>query len=1122
VLAVATVTALLLMRVMGSIEDLLKGMRIEGQSAYGLQSISSIHGSVTRALDGVGTWYRYSRLQGAEGTATGLGLSGTEILLDLAFIAAYVIAGLIAFRMAKEALRRWRQHWEGQRDSLKGKGATMRGVVLPAGLAVAVRWHRSQAGTATDELRVIEDQISHTKGFEVVATVWIWLLGVLAVVDLVEDIFQWVVVRTAWAQWQQVAATTSPGQVLTAPKPSTLGNWPVVLSVAAAAKHWMVLFLLLISVLLAFALSVRYSDRLAGLGRVAHRMRANLVLLVLLAVTLLYGPVITEQLDDVIRRWNGWHVLFAVVATALLTMIMWSTASSWWANKGDEAAGPLSANERYLVKTKRGRVIELLIWIAALILAVTKVAFALLVVVIFVAIVRIAGMFVKPPPKGKRLRRLLLGRLPDEEAQQEAASASQATPAATQPATASPPFGAFVFPALAAAFMPVVVGFAVIAAIFPDLLFSEGWKHLTSWSVGSYGLLALAVVLVYGSLPIWYRLARAAKGEWKGDADLSLARGMVLPVVVVVLVAATYLAIGVDVWLFAKQVGSLALLLLFGTAVLLLLHVMVVLAQRYSAPPAICGIGFRHTPIVGLLVVWLIAGSLMQSGDYHDIRIDPAQQAAGGDELRGGVTLHRAFCRWLEVNRLPATDAGCLVAATTTGNRTGAIPLILVAAPGGGIKAAYWTALALRCIFEQTAPSTTSTTPPAMPCKGGDAIRDTAVSDELFAASGVSGGSVGLAEYAAYLSQKTEGGSPPISTTDWVRDRLGEDYLAASLAWMTFVDFPRNFIGFRPPLDAAGVLEKAFEDSWADRSSAKDPSGPLSQGLKALWSDSHIPLLMLNGSSVSEGCRFEISLLNASVSARLNADETSSPGNCLSNEPFDRATVPANSFLTSTRQLVDYLCGDQDIALSTAGLLSARFPYVSPSGRLTACLADRPAGQSSLHLNVVDGGYFDDSGDSPLTEMLPDLNREIEAFNAAADGACVVPFMVQIDNGYQTPAGPVRDPKPPNELLVPPLTIKEDTGLSGENQHMREELALQFQGGYDTAHGAVTLDGSPLPTRYVRLTPQAHPGSQAPLGWVLSKQTMDDLFHQLNSGSNVDGMNRIRDWLSSDLKCPGQ
>ena len=174
--------------------------------------------------------------------------------------------------------------------------------------------------------------------------------------------------------------------------------------------------------------------------------------------------------------------------------------------------------------------------------------------------------------------------------------------------------------------------------------------------------------------------------------------------------------------------------------------------------------------------------------------------------------------------------------------------------------------------------------------------------------------------------------------------------------------------------------------------------------------------------------RFNVSVLDASIEVTDGARPA-----CRSNAPFDeaparspphphRTRVEPLSALPATRDPSDLLClRPLDLKLSTAALLSARFPFVNPAGRVPSQCVFEPR-QAVVH--GVDGGYLDTSGASPIVELMAFLAPEIEAWNAEPShaGTCIVPFMIQIDNGFED-TSPPRGGRRPAELLVPLQTV---------------------------------------------------------------------------------------------------
>ncbi len=424
--------------------------------------------------------------------------------------------------------------------------------------------------------------------------------------------------------------------------------------------------------------------------------------------------------------------------------------------------------------------------------------------------------------------------------------------------------------------------------------------------------------------------------------------------------------------------------------------------------------------------------SNFDQGGYHDARVMDSPRAANG------ATLRTVFTCWMLKNGLPAT-ATCdqdNAAAIRAPKPTGATPLVMVATTGGGIRAAYWTALVLDCAFETTT------------CPRGRAGGGFAGSDRLFAVSGISGGSLGLASYAAYLIDKRAGNE----SQNWVRNALHVDALSGAGAWWLFTELPRAFLQFKVPDDRAAIQERGWEDRW--------PHGELGRGIFDVWhNEPQVPLLLLNGTSVTDGCRFEASALDGNVEGIFEKKATDSDATaaaraefagCRSTSPFDEGgdtgdpaspnatRVAPESALPGTKDLVDYLCHRNfDVPLSTAALLSARFPFVNPSGRLKRKCATKDFRAPVAY--VVDGGYLDTSGASPIVELMQPLTRMIDEWNGRHPRRCVVPVMIQIDNGFD--AGAAHEARP-RELLVPSSTLS--AARLGRAAEARSGAALLF------------------------------------------------------------------------------
>jgi hypothetical protein len=364
--------------------------------------------------------------------------------------------------------------------------------------------------------------------------------------------------------------------------------------------------------------------------------------------------------------------------------------------------------------------------------------------------------------------------------------------------------------------------------------------------------------------------------------------------------------------------------------------------------------------------------------------------------------------------------------------------------------------------------------------------------------------------------------------------------VSSQLAWQLLVEVPRSLLHFRVQ-DRAEVIERSWEHSW-DRVQATGGGNPLAQGLLAtqLAADraGRVPLLLLNGDSVYDGCWLLTSALDEGLRTFPDPNDESTkplerPVDCQNLDPYtgnrrsrDRSDkgpvrLTAGGSLPGVVDVADFLCSTQDgraredLRLSTAALLSARFPEVSPAGRLQFC-DQRRQGSPPRNKFVLDGGIIEGSASEVALAAWEQLRPRIEAYNAAGNTPCVVPFFVQLDNDYLVSTNETAQ-RPPNQLRAP-LQAQSAAGRGSRAQRIRLATALAFSGstvGSVQVHGP---DGAPLTTRYERLVPLGHPGPQASLGWALSTQTQKDLENQLHQ-ENGAAVQTIRGWLTGKPTC---
>jgi hypothetical protein len=560
------------------------------------------------------------------------------------------------------------------------------------------------------------------------------------------------------------------------------------------------------------------------------------------------------------------------------------------------------------------------------------------------------------------------------------------------------------------------------------------------------------------------------------------------------------LAVAGGVWPIrvGQAVGAMAILFVFS-GVLLLVLVGIVYAVRHRGPSApLSVLRIRRVPVLTFLTLWLVVTSTVEGTDhYHDVRLLPV---SAGSKPRP-VTPSAAVSQWL------ADHAGA-GSVPGTGTRR-PVSMVFVATSGGGIRSAYWTNLVLDCLFDPDAQA-----PDAKQSCAGPRLDETSV----FVESGVSGGAFGIAVHRQ------------LAGADF-GDVLSNDFVSPDIATMVFRDAPAFWIPapFKPSgHDRAAVMEQ----SWEAATHRAMAGGLFASAYQPGTNQLQFPITMFDSASIDDGCRF-----NVSVFAAATKDETASSTGCYTLAPFaprpglqvgsagytptpaPGEPVPPTGFepvLAGTKDLYDYLCspGDtraHDIAMSSASLLAARFPYISPTGGLTGCNNDPTTKQSRTF--TMDGGVIDDSGTSPLGELWSGIAGQIADYdNDPTKPSCVEPRLLIIDNGYADPA-PAAIPAQPQELVAPVRGQSAVRNAATSRAEQRTALEFQHAFGSVVCHDPTAVPPQTVPTRVALIAPSARPGPFAPLGWSLSGYATADLADQLGSIPNRCELAVVRTWF---------
>ncbi len=431
--------------------------------------------------------------------------------------------------------------------------------------------------------------------------------------------------------------------------------------------------------------------------------------------------------------------------------------------------------------------------------------------------------------------------------------------------------------------------------------------------------------------------------------------------------------------------------------------------------------------------------------------------------------------------KLPLVDAAAPISSafvdytkSWSAGRDGTDPVYLVSSEGGGIRAAVWTLLVLSQLEVQS---------------NGE------FSKHMLLGSGVSGGSLGLAWFAAIARGERLGVIKVSDINAMVRSLSMADYLGPTLETMFLTDFLQRFLAPAMFVDRGERLETRFELGWSaacrQRPSANAATQPnadeqqicsqFANRWKDLWSggaDQHVPLLFLNSTEVQSGHSF-----------------IQEPFASIRGAGLDRSLANAAGTLST-----GVLPGSAP--LSAVVHNSARFTYISPAGSLMDAGYLKPGKTPTRQL--VDGGYFENSGTTTIAELLAVL-RQVYAPACSGqfgygDPACPVKLVhISNDPGLESmrsdDACPdaLRYASPYShygEIRAPLLSLLNTRQARGEAA--RAVVRRMFaRGRLPTSPTDPVTDNSVF---HFRLCNGPY---HLPLGWTLSPGSMDEMTRQL-------------------------
>jgi hypothetical protein len=519
---------------------------------------------------------------------------------------------------------------------------------------------------------------------------------------------------------------------------------------------------------------------------------------------------------------------------------------------------------------------------------------------------------------------------------------------------------------------------------------------------------------------------------------------------------------------FGRTLGVVATTLLALGTWILVLGLLIVHHQHLRPLPIFSALHIRTTPILTLLIVVpLLASQGGGDPDLHALQPPPGAPAP----VPTRANLAAAFGDWVE------RSGACDREVTTRDGKRTVRPMVLVAASGGGIRAAVWTAAVMQQLRDER-------------------VNGKCAAQSVFLSSGVSGGSVGLA-----LSRGTD----PKGDAE----RLAEpDALAAGVAGTLVGDLIAGSTGLRIPslVEDEHGKEPGGRERWAWRDRAglmeaawESKAGTLTTRYGEL-PGTPAGVLVLNSTEAVGGCRILVSQVQLPAGPRAAADGRSrGPAGCQGQTGQASASLDLQDI---------YGQCTPDMSWATASMLSARFPTITPSGRVPPVTRVLPPETGSgsqprsvtcsgAALQLIDGGYAEGSGVGTLADVAPALVSVIRDHNAGAAGPLVVPVVLYLED--ETRHDIVRQPGNLSAELFVPLAGRKAKGVQTSTgtwlQRAATGIADPCPAGElrERCLDAVAAINGNLSGGVVVAGPLTQPSVEAPLGWTLSEDSLAGL-----------------------------
>lgn len=325
-------------------------------------------------------------------------------------------------------------------------------------------------------------------------------------------------------------------------------------------------------------------------------------------------------------------------------------------------------------------------------------------------------------------------------------------------------------------------------------------------------------------------------------------------------------------------------------------------------------------------------------------------------------------------------------------------PIYLVALSGGASRAAYWGAYTLAWLDD------------AQRTRGQPFLSN------VYALSGVSGGSLGASSLVSALASSREGvlkgaavSAGAHALSDWMTSALTLDHLSPAIQSLLYIDVMGRLSPVAlPVVDRSHALERTWEQDTVEVASAR-----VRMGRQAITNWFRQPVESLYAADTS-ACSAHGRSVDVAPCVPLLPRLILNAASAKTGEPVLQTALALRHPLAL--HMRDPALGLMHMTLSEAVHNSARFPYLSPAGQVRS--ADGRHGVDYW----VDGGYFENSGTWALQVLLqswaraPQWQTDLRAWRELLSHVRVIVFSnepVQADSQSWLPPDGVSDVSAP-------------------------------------------------------------------------------------------------------------